>query len=423
MNDVQAEKFALITPSTLCVGIDVAKQRHVSRCVNFRGESLSKPFQFENTKEGFRRLLDSLRSLMKNSGCTEILVGMEPTGVYWLPLAYWLQRQGIKVVQVSCLAVHRSKELDDNSPTKNDNKDALVIARLVKDARFTEVHLPQGDYADLRNLTILRGQLKEKKKQLLCQIRAWLTRFFPEFESVFDDLDRIAAQVALRQFPLPTDVLALGEEKVGQAFRQATRGRVWRSHALALVEAAHDSVGLTTGLASGRLQLECLLDLLNLLQRQIDQVEEQLVATFSALPVAALLLTIPGLSPVMAAVLVAELGDLRRFRHPKQLQKMAGLALRESSSGSHQGLKRINKRGRRRLRATLYLIVLGLVHHDPIFKALHQRLKSRPVRPLTGKQSIVALCTKFLGLLFAIVKNQQPYDPERLRPKNLPAAA
>lgn len=144
MPETQAQKFALIDESTLIVGVDVAKKRHVARCFDFRGQALGKAFPFHNTREGFFRLLSAIERTQEVRQLTRVVVGMEPTGSYWFALHHWLHRQGIQTVLVNPMHVKRSKELDDNSPTKSDPKDAGVIARLVRDARFTEAHLPTG---------------------------------------------------------------------------------------------------------------------------------------------------------------------------------------------------------------------------------------------------------------------------------------
>ena len=89
-------------------------------------------------------------------------MGLEPTGHYWLPLAEFLHREGIKFVLVNPYHVKKSKELDDNSPTKTDIKDARVIAQLVKDGRYSEPNLLTGIHADLRVAMVQRERLSKE---------------------------------------------------------------------------------------------------------------------------------------------------------------------------------------------------------------------------------------------------------------------
>jgi transposase len=115
-----------IHDTTLIVGVDIGKKKHVARAVDDRGKELAKPLSFTNTKKGFDKLLFWIRSIQKSYSKSHVLIGMEPTGHYWLNLAYYLKHHQIRVVVVNPLHVQRTRELDDNSPTKND-----VIQKLI----------------------------------------------------------------------------------------------------------------------------------------------------------------------------------------------------------------------------------------------------------------------------------------------------
>ena len=86
---------------------------------------------------------------------TKVIIGLEPSGHYWKPLTWFLKEQGYQVVLVNPYHVKKRKEEEDNSPTKNDRKDALIIAKLVKEGKFLNCLLPEGIYADLRNLSVV----------------------------------------------------------------------------------------------------------------------------------------------------------------------------------------------------------------------------------------------------------------------------
>ena len=150
----QVEKVMAINPKIMIVGIDIAKKTHWARVLNFVGLEITKPFSFHNTKEDFIRTVVKLENLKKEKGLEEIIVGMEPTGHYWKGLAWFLKQNGIPVVMVNPYHVKKTKELDDNTQTKSDRKDAFVIAKLVKDGRYSKVYLPEGVYAELRVLAI-----------------------------------------------------------------------------------------------------------------------------------------------------------------------------------------------------------------------------------------------------------------------------
>ena len=173
----QNQRILSITESTLIVGADIAKETHVARAIDFRGIELGKRCVFSNDRKGFVKLVAWMKDLQRVHDKINIIFGIEPTGHYWFPLAEYLKKEGIKVVVVNPLHVNKSKELEDNSPTKNDFKDAKVIAKLIKDGSYSEPHLPTGIYADLRNAMNLREKIMVNWNQAKMRIQNWLDRF------------------------------------------------------------------------------------------------------------------------------------------------------------------------------------------------------------------------------------------------------
>nr|WP_268238342.1 IS110 family transposase [Alicyclobacillus cellulosilyticus] len=158
---------------------------------------LGKPLSFDNTRCGMEKLLTWMRTLMADHVCDHVVFGVEPTGHYWMNLAQFLRQHGIDVVLVNPLHVKKSKELDDNNPTKNDHKDARVISQLVKDGRYSVPNIPKDVYAELRVGMNQRERLLEDIKRVQVRIHNWLDRFFPEFTEVFRDWEGKAVLVCL----------------------------------------------------------------------------------------------------------------------------------------------------------------------------------------------------------------------------------
>ncbi len=117
--------------------------------------------------------------------------------------------------------------------------------------------------------------------------------------------------------------------------------------------------------------------------------------------------------------LLAEIGSFSNYNDPRQLLKLAGLTLRENSSGQHKGQKRISKRGRRKLRAILFRVMIPMLRHNKAFKRLHEYYTNRTVNPLRKKQSIVVLCGKLLKVLHGICTKQTTFNAERMM-KDIP---
>src|SRR5699024_7125720 len=191
--------LAQITTQTLIIGVDIAKHKHVARAVDDRGTDLTKRLVFNNTQEGFNKLMDWTKGLSEAYGRPNIMIDMEPTGHYWLNLAYYLKAEGIKTVVVNPMKVKRSKELDDDSPTKNDTKDAKVIAQVMRDGRYHEPILPEDVYAELREGMKLYDMIKEDQSSIKAQMNNASDRYFPEFLTVFKDWTGKAALHLLEQ--------------------------------------------------------------------------------------------------------------------------------------------------------------------------------------------------------------------------------
>lgn len=134
--NTQNAKIASIMEKTLIVGIDVGSETHYARAFNWRNYEYSKkPFAFSNDEAGFASFKAWINDMTEKHGMETIIPGMEPTGHYWLNLGAYLPEQGMKPVHVNPHHVKKSKELDDNNPSKNDRKDPKTIAGLVKITR------------------------------------------------------------------------------------------------------------------------------------------------------------------------------------------------------------------------------------------------------------------------------------------------
>lgn len=419
MNYNQNQKLAQITPSTLIVGIDIAKDKHVARFQDDRGMEFGKRMFFDNRIHGFELLLEQVTRIQKDQGKTSVIFGVEPTGHYWTSLAYFLTARGYEFVLVNPMHVKKSKELDDNSPTKNDTKDARVIAQLIKDGRYSAPNLLDGIYADLREAIKLRDQLTKQLIIIDGRVQNNLQRYFPEFQDVFKDWSGKAALCTLRIFPFPSDICEMTPEEVLTQWKTVIKRGVGIKRATNLVEKAHKSVGINVGVRFARQELHNLLDQYELHQEQLTTLDQEIEALLVDLPGAQEMTAIKGIGSVTVATFFAEIGDIRNYTHPQQLVNMAGLSLQEQSSGKYKGQTKITKRGRKRLRKAIYLAVRPLVANNPTFKTLHAYYTKRSERPLKKQQSLIALCGKLLRVLFAIGKKQCEFDGNKLL-KGLP---
>jgi transposase len=419
MDFKQNQKINQVTEQTLVVGIDIAKRTHYACFVDDRGRVIQKSFSVQQSHGGFEMFYQRILKAMKNFGKTEVLVGIEPTGHYWLNLAYFLDDVGIPLVMANPMHVKRSKELDDNLPTKNDRKDALVIARLLKDGRFSYPRILKDMEAELRAGSTFRGKLTEELGSVKNQMIRWLDRYFPEFTEVFPSFGKMAL-AALECTPFPSDLVQKQPEDVLSLYRKVEGIKSpQRPKAIRLIKLADQSIGVTEGRQMARFEIATLVHRFRQLEEEIETITSQLIELVQTSVEYEWLSTVPGLGDTTIVDLLAEIGSFSHYQDPRQLMKLAGLTLRENSSGQHKGQKRISKRGRRRLRALLFRVMMPMIRHNEAFRKMHEYYTNRTQNPLRKKQSIVVLCGKLLKVLHGISTKRTAFDAERMM-KDIP---
>ena len=287
MASKKTKRPPVVGAETLVVGIDIGKRFHwVAFTVN--GEQV-KRFRMFNEGHSFVRLLSEIRRVQQRYGCQSVRIGMEPTGHYWFPLAYFLDKHRHPFVLVNPAHVRWSKELDDNSPLKSDPKDAEVIAELVRQGKYLHTVLPKGVYAHLRKLSAMRDQRLRKQSAHKNVLQRLLESVFPEFAGGFSDLLGKTSLALLVRYPSPQHIVRLGLNSLTRFLQKASHGRLGRAKAEKVLEAAHSSIGLTEGLESHLLDLSQTLGTLALLAQQITEIEHQHLSSLNQIPYAAVL--------------------------------------------------------------------------------------------------------------------------------------
>lgn len=415
MNYTQNKKIMQVKETTLVVGIDIAKYVHVARAQDYRGIQYGKALSFENNRLGFESLLHWVKRMESKHGKTNVIVGMEPTGHYWLNLEEYLSDYGIKLVLVNPAHVKKSKTLDDNSPTKTDKKDARVIAQLVKDGRYSEPNIPKGVYAELRTAMTHRERLTKDISRIKAKIHQWLDKYFPEYlKIVFKQWDGKASLAILKEIPLPKQIVQLSPEEIVEIIKKSASRGVGIKRAKKLKGAAINSIGITQGIDMAVMEINNLIEQYELFTVQLSKLEDKVIELLEEVPGAKEILSIEGIGEMTVAGFIAEIGDVNGYDHNRQIIKLAGLNLKENSSGQHKGQTTISKRGRPRLRSLLYKVTLPLIRHNDQFKAIHEYYTKRPKNPLKSQQSRIALCCKLIRVFYALGKKQVKYDGEKM---------
>jgi len=418
MKNGMTEKLNAVA-GALIVGVDIGKDFHWAQFTDCHGIQVAKAMKFSNDRTGFESIVTRIQSLCNNAVLAhpyrQVVVGMEPTGHYWKTLARYLLGGEYELVCVNPYHTKKAKELDDNSQTTSDPKDALTIARLIRDGRYFEPYLSEGMYADLRVLETTRTSVKREENRVKNITTALLDEYFPEIYRVFKKpFQGKASRQILRDCPFPSQILEEGEAGVLTIMRKAVKRGVGVKRARLLLETAKVSVGVNQGLRAARLKLNILLDDLERYEAHLEQIEEQMAEALNDTGYADQLLSIKGVGVVTAASFLGEVGNPMRFQDARQIVRLAGLSLVEDSSGKSKGRTHISKRGRPHLRSLLYTMAMTMVSQNPQMKRLYNYLKYRQANPLKGKQALIVIAQKIITMIFSMLKHGTQYCPEKV---------
>ena len=392
MTKSQDLKFNAIENTDAIVGIDIAKNVHWAGIILPNGKEIKKSFSFHNNRKGFESLVETVKNVLTMLNLKKVIVGMEPTGHYWKSCARYLKKiDWIKVVTVNPFHVKNAKEFDDNCQTKNDKKDCMTIARLIKDARFFEPYLPEGIWADLRNLSNTRAELVRKQNAVKCRLVAIIDEYFPEYTKVFKNVLSRTSEEILKECPFSEDIKSIGKEELLKHIKKTVKRGYSKKQVETIYELANESIGTTEGIEGAKFQLNMYIEEAKLLEKQIKMTEQELERQLKETGFYESLISIQGIGIVSAAMFVGEVGDINRFDSYEQIRRYAGLNLVENSSGNHKGKTTISKRGRSLLRSILYRMAFTMVNKNKEIKELYKYLTTRKENQLKKKQAIVAV--------------------------------
>ncbi|MBD0384920.1 IS110 family transposase [Paenibacillus sedimenti] len=415
--DGQNQRIERITTSHLIIGIDMAKETHVAQATNYRGIVLtSQHLSFKNTLQGFEKLQRWIEGLLLKHRLKSILIGMEPTGHYWYNLANWLLKKNIEVVLVNPATTKRNKENRDNSPSKNDPKDALVIADVVSRGYYYEYTRQAPQFQRLRTIMSDREFWSGNSIRLQNRLTRWLDIYFPEYTSVFKDWSCPRSMATLKEFPSPLDLQGKSTEEVITGWRNHMRraaGTTGIQKAAELLAKAAQSVGeQSVSLQEAKQDLQRLIEEYERITAMLDQIEQDVATLLGEIPLANQLRSVKGLGTIYIAAILSGAGDLKQYAHGRQLLRKAGLNLAESKSGMRTGQIILSKRGDAALRKYMYMATLTLVGTNPVFRHLHEN--NVQVKHMSKRQSVFKLIGKLARILVGMVQQDELFTPEKV---------
>ena len=411
----QNEKIERISEKTLVIGVDIAKDKHYAQVVNWRKQAVRKGLGFKNKKEGFEKFLRWVQQALKQTGANDILVAMEPTGSYYFVFEEYLERLGIEVAIVNGRDVRRNSEIMGNDSSKNDPRDALIISQLTIDGRYGPSTRPKtGIYAELKELIGVREILAEDDIRNKNRLHNQLSQILSEYQDYQKRGFSIGMLAALKHFGTLEKLIAAGPEGIQQVWQDLQINNYGYQKAQALYNLARTSIGIKRDSEAAAYKLRTLINKYESTQEALHETEEKIRQLLAQLPEAQLLMTIKGIGPVIAGTFLSEIGDIRHYNSPKQIQKLAGYAITSKASGKTHGKEKSSKMGRKLLKTILYKAAIVLIGTNDEFRQIYDYYTKERKHPLIKMKAVIAISCKLIRVFYSLLKNGTPYDPKKM---------
>ena len=404
----------LVGKDRAIVAVDLASSRQAAVVCDHDSVVLARKM-FRGSAWCISEILAWAEPVATKAGFAGVMLACEPTGHRWKPLVVTARARKIPAVCVQPLLVRRAREGEDFTRSRSDFGDAVIIARLTAELRCYVPYLPEGPWARLRHLGARREGLVRRAVASREQVRDLLECAWPAvLEAAADPLESLTWRAALGVSADPAVIAAMSEQQFLAALRErlvALGGKkVWRRIAVAVHAAAADPGGIA---AERDAILEratfAYQDWMAALAAQADA-DARMLAVLDELGLTGLVTTIPGLSAVGAAVILAQTGDPARYDSPRTWVKHAGLAPQANESGKYRGRTRSSGRGRPELRTAAWRVMFGAVRCNPVYAARLTFLTTREGNRLSTGQAHAALAAALLRQLHVVVTRRVPWD-------------
>ncbi len=318
---------------------------------------------------------------------------------------------------MSSVALARTREALNNSWDKNDPKDAQVILHMMQIGNEQFYHDPMlSGTNDLQELSKTHDIISRSKTELWHRILThYLPLYFPEAERFHRSSRSDWFFAFLERYPSPHFISAMHKEKFIADAWQVVGRKVSKERLLSdIYETARSSVGLPILPESdAALMFRMVLAEGRSLIAQRNAIEGRAIALLKENTDYQLLTSIPGIGPINALTILAEAGDLRRFRHHRQFLKFCGMDLATIQSGTFRGQTKLSKYGNARLRRTLWMAgQVAILQRANSFRDKFERYiaKDRHNAHLRRK-AYTAIAAKMARTAHAVIKTGEPYRP------------
>ena len=364
------------------VGIDLATRQHQVVVLDGQGHRLTS-FKVPHSREGLRELVERCSARRVGRGRGTVHFAFEATGHVWEAVGAFFEQRALRYHVVNPLATFRVREARQMGRDKRDLTDAEQIAQLLRTGVVTKCQLLPARYMQLRRAGGEYQRLRCERARLKTLLVHQLYGVFPEIVGAWKTVTAPGCLAVLRAGLPPQDIARLTKPAFIRVVQEHRRGRrMWRFKIEQVWEKTGRTVAALHGHEAAMREVTRLVERLDFVGDQLDRVAGELQTDLEGFEEPTYLATLPGIGWVTIAGLLAEIGPFHRFRHGRQLVKLAGLQPSRRESGQHAGRTPISKRGRAQLRAVVYMATLSSIRHNRRLRAHYERLTQRVTRPL-----------------------------------------
>ena len=386
------------------VGIDVAKDKHDCFITNSDGGVLFQSFTIPNNREGFDTLFQKIISVADDF--SKVKVGLEATGHYSYNLLGFLFSKGLPTYVINPLHTNLYRKSLSLRKTKTDKVDAHTIASMImSDVNLKSYSDTSYHNEELKSLTRYRFDKVKERAKLKSSVSRLVCILFPELEKLVPTLHMASVYALLSEFPSSSAVSSAHLTRLSNLLSESSKGHYGKDTAVIFREAARSSIG--SYMPAKSLELKHTIKLIQELTAEIDEIEaeiKQIMDTQLHSPI----LTIPGISYRMGAMIIAEIGDFSRSDPADKILAYAGMSPSTYQSGQLDNCySHMEKRGSRYLRYALYNATKYVCQWDESFGAYLEKKRAE------GKHYNVAIshaAKKLVRLIYAMERSGLPYS-------------
>lgn len=382
----------------LYIGIDVASQKHDCCVIDSNGEVLNENFTFSNNREGFDYLLEVIWSFLPSKLLSDVRIGLESTGHYSTNLINFLKAKGLKITVFNPLHVNMYRKAQTLRKTKTDKTDARFLAVMLFSDDSKSYSPISYQISELKSLVRHRTRLISYRSRLKLSVSRLVTILFPELPSAVWSVNQKSCRALLLELPTAKDIANCHLTKLTNLLSNSSKGKYGKEKALLLKELASKSIGLDS--ISTGFELQQTLRLIENVQLEIDLLDKHIKSVMQEID--SPILSVPGISYTLGAIILAEIGDVSNFSKPSKLLAYAGLEPSTYQSGKFSASKTpMVKRGSTYLRWAFLNVARLVSMRDPAFNAYCSKKKAE------GKHHNVAMshvARKLVRVVFQLLK-------------------